>query len=98
MDDEPELMKLVSAPEEKRLVVTSAQTQRQHIEEEREKKLNESSEITLNTVELEDKVESIFQFDDDSFQEVKDREKKLSLRKNCLIGRGWKMSNNIGWR
>ena len=76
MDDVSELMELVSAPEEKCLVVTSAQIQRQHTEEEREKKLNESSQVTLNTVELEDEVESIFQFDDDLFQDVKDRVKK----------------------
>ena len=45
VDDVPELMELVSAPEEKCLVVTSAQTQRQYTEEEREKKLNESSKV-----------------------------------------------------
>ena len=37
--DVPELMELVSAPE-KCLVMTSAQTQQQQAEEEREKKLN----------------------------------------------------------
>ena len=82
MDDVPELMELVSTPEEKCLVETSAQTQQQHTEEEKKKKLNESSEVTLNTVEHEDEVESIFQFDDDLFQEVKKTksEKKLHNR------------------
>ena len=83
--DVPELMELVSGPEEKYLVVTSVQTQWQHTEEEREKKLNKSSEVTLNIVELEDEVEFIFQFDDDLFQEVKDRVKKTNSEKKLHI-------------
>ena len=74
-------MELVSAPEDKCLVMISAQTQRQHAEEEREKKLNECSEVTLNTVELEDEVELIFLFDHDLLQEVKDRVKKTKSEK-----------------
>ena len=37
-DDVPELMKFVSAPEKMCLVVTSAQTPRQYVEEERKKR------------------------------------------------------------
>ena len=37
--------------------------------------------MTLNTVEFEDKVESIFQLHDDLFQEVKDRVKKTKSEK-----------------
>ena len=79
--DVPELMELVSAPEKKCLVVTRAQTQWQHAQEEREKKLSDTAGVTLNTVELEDKVESIFAFDDELFQEVKDRMKKNKSEK-----------------
>ena len=42
MDDVPELIEHVSAPEEKCLKVTAAQIQWQYTEEKREKKLNES--------------------------------------------------------
>ena len=62
-------------------VMTRAQTQRQHAKEEREKKLNETAGVTLNTVELDDEVESIFPFDDESFQEVKVRVKKTKSEK-----------------
>ena len=79
--DVPELMELVSAPEEKCLVVTRVQTQWQHTEEEREKKLNETARVTLKTVELDDEVDSIFPFDDELFQEVKDRVKKTKSEK-----------------
>ena len=79
--DVPELMELMSAPEEKCLVMTRAQTQRQHTEGERENKLNETAGMTLNTEELEDEVESIFLFDDELFQEVKDRVKKTKSEK-----------------
>ena len=37
--------------------------------------------MILNTVELEDKVESIFLFDDELFQEVKNRVKKTKSEK-----------------
>ena len=64
-------MELVCAPVEKCQVVTRAQIQQQHAEEEREKKLYESSGVALNTIELEDKAESMFQFDNDLFHKVK---------------------------
>ena len=57
-EDMPELMELVSAPEEKGLMVTRAHTQWQHAEDEREE--NESSKVTLNTVELKDRAEFVF--------------------------------------
>ena len=59
-------MVIVSVPE-KCLVVTLAQTLGRQAEKEREKKLNEISEVTLNTVEPEVEVKSIFWFDDDLF-------------------------------
>ena len=76
----PELIAFWNAPEEKCLVMTRAQIQRQHTEEEREKKLSEAAGVTSNTVELEDEVESIFLFDE-LFQEVKDRVKETGSEK-----------------
>ena len=79
--DVPELMELASAPEEKCLVMTRGQTQQQYAEEEREKKPNETAGVTLNTVELDDEVDSIFPIDNELFQEVKNRVKKAKVEK-----------------
>ena len=94
----PELMELVSTLVEKYLVVIRAQTQRQHTEEEIEKRLNENSKVILSIVELQDEMESIFRFDDDLFQELKDRVKRLlNLKVDYSISR-LKMSNSMGWK
>ena len=75
-----ELMEPLSAPEERCLVVTGHRLSG-NTEEEREKKLNETAGVSLNTVEFEDVVESIFPFDDELFQEVKDGVKKTKSEK-----------------
>ena len=42
--------------------------------------------MTLNTVELEDKVESIFPFDEELFQEVKNKVKTTKSEKRLHNG------------